>query len=187
MERYINQKQRKQHQPTRPSAKDIAVIHKEIGIDIIAGEDVPRAGGNGRFLAPVLRLRVELLEDHLAVCGGGRHADLAGGQLANLAVQLVAGLAEHKASVRAVDVDGLIIIGIDIALVVGEDGTDVSIAPALGIVRLLLGNGRDGAQQRTVRIKLNQFGDGIALRAVVRVAVGLAEEPDRAVRAGGDL
>ena len=36
----------------------------------------------------------------------------------DLAVQLVAGLAEHEAAVRTVDVDGLIIIGIDIALVV---------------------------------------------------------------------
>ena len=34
-------------------------------------------------------------------------------------------------------------------------------------------------------VELDELGDGGALRAVVRVAVGLAEEPDRAVRAGG--
>ena len=34
-------------------------------------------------------------------------------------------------------------------------------------------------------IELDELRDGGALRAVVRVAVGLAEEPDRAVRAGG--
>ena len=34
-------------------------------------------------------------------------------------------------------------------------------------------------------VELDELRDGGALRAVVRVAVGLAEEPDRAVRAGG--
>ena len=101
-----------------PLAEDAAVVREEVGIDVIAREDIPRAGGDRRLLAPVLRLGVELTEDHLAVGGGRRNADLAFRQLAELAVQLVAGLAEHEAAVRTVDVDGLIIIGIDIALVV---------------------------------------------------------------------
>ena len=77
------------------------------------------------------------------------------------------------------------VVGIDIALVVGENGVDVRIAPAVRVVRLFIGNGRDGAQQRAVRVKLDKLGDGIALRAVVRVAARLPEEPERAVRTGG--
>ena len=167
-------------------AEDVRIAHVVIIIYVVARVDRPRVGDKRRLLAPVLCHGVELLEHVRAVGGAGDNADLALRELAH-PVDIVVGLAANEAAVRAVDVDGLIVVGVDVALVVGEDGVDGIIAEAVAALVILADVlRRDGAQERAVRVELDEFGDVLVVHAVLRVAVDLAIEPDRAVRAGGN-
>lgn len=165
-------------------AEDVTAVYKEIPVDIIARLQAPCTGRDRCFLSPVLRFRVKLFEGHLPVIVSSQCADFTGRELAELAGKLVSGFAENEAAIRPINIDCLIIVSIDIALIIGEQGVKVRIAPVSCAVRIFLVCGDDGAKQRAMRIQLDELRKGGPHLAVIRVKVCPAVDPERAVCAG---